>query len=169
MRIEREGVFAVVTSLVLGFLIAIPMYALGWLTPTGGLSPTAVQPQPTAQDVLQSFRDESLEVAYATNVEDDPNWQKGVPVPKTYKEAYRFSMPSLGNDSMGEPKGTGKVFIFDSSNDLRAVQDYYQGFSGMLASHIYTNNAETVLLQMPAGDVPKAKADRYGNVLKEKY
>jgi hypothetical protein len=30
-------------------------------------------------------------------------------------------------------------------------------------------DAETVLIQMPAGEVPKDKADRYGDVLKQKY
>ena len=169
MKIERRAVFTIAIALMLGLLIAISVYTFGWLTPIGRLSPTGLKPQPTAQDVLQAFREERLEVADAANLEDDPNWQRDGPVPTTYKEAYRFSMPSLGIDPAGNPKATGKVFIFDSPRDLQPVRDYYEGLSGIRASHVYINDAETVLIQMPAGEVPKDKADRYGAVLKQKY
>ncbi len=166
VTVKREAVFTIATAVGLGLLIAIPLYLLGWLTPTGSLSLT-VSKQPTAQDVLQAFRDQGLEVGSTSNLDDDPTWQSG-PVPKTYKEALRFSMPSLGRDSLGNDKG-GKVLIFDSPKDLKPVRDYYEGFSGMLASHVYVNNAETVLVQMSADDVRKDKADRYGDVLKNEF
>ncbi len=166
VTVKREAVFTIATAVGLGLLIAIPLYLLGWLTPTGSLSLT-VSKQPTAQDVLQAFRDQGLEVGTVSNLDDDPTWQSG-PIPKTYKEALRFSMPSLGRDSLGNDKG-GKVLIFDSPKDLKPVRDYYEGFSGMLASHVYVNNAETVLVQMSADDVRKDKADRYGDVLKNEF
>lgn len=60
----------------------------------------------------------------------------------------------------------GRVFIFESQDDLEVLQNYYEGLgrgSGMWYSHVFAEG--NVLLQIN-GELPKAKAEEYEAVLK---
>ena len=111
---------------------------------------------PTAEEVVQEFRDEGLEVG-----EVQPQ-QPGSsdPLPDTYEEHVRFLIPSAGED-LG-----GRVFTFESSGDLRTIRSYYEGLNDMgglfCSSYVYENGL--VLVQVP-GDAGKEQADEYGRVL----
>lgn len=110
---------------------------------------------PRAEEVIQAFRDAGLEVGETYPVELEPGWDER-PVPKSYEEATRFMIPSLG-ESAG-----GRVFVFGSDEDLATVRDYYNGFGDSLRPHIYVG--DRVLLQINR-QLPDAEADKYGAVL----
>ncbi len=78
---------------------------------------------------MQAFRDEGLEVgeSYDVDEEEGPN-----PVLRTYEEGTRFTIPSLKRPT-GEAKvrgpdngAGGRVFTFDSEEDLALVRDYFE-------------------------------------------
>lgn len=113
---------------------------------------------PTAEEVIQGFRDEGLEVGGVQTQEPDP----GDPLPDTYEEHVRFLIPSAGED-LG-----GRVFTFESPEDLRTIRSYYEGLNDMggffCCSYVYEDGL--VLVQTP-GDVRKKQADEYGRALSE--
>lgn len=111
---------------------------------------------PTAEEVLQAFRDQGLEVGEVQPQQPDPE----MPLPDTYQEHVRFLIPSAGED-LG-----GRAFTFESPEDLRTVRSYYEGLNDMggffCCSYVYEEGL--VLLQIP-GEVRKEQADEYGRVL----
>lgn len=59
----------------------------------------------------------------------------------------------------------GRVFTFESQDDLEVLQSYYEGLGeagGMFYSHVFVE--DNVLLQIN-GELPKAKAEEYEAVL----
>lgn len=156
MTTRYPGLYILAFSVIVGIVIAVLLYALGALSSTGN---PFTSRQPTSSKVVQAFRENNLEVGNSYSVEQDPTWA-GSPVPKTYKDATRFEIPSMGQD-----KG-GHVFTFDSASDMKPVQDYYQGFSGAFYSYVYVNKGKNILVQIN-GELPKKKAQQYENVLQK--
>lgn len=111
--------------------------------------------QPNA--VIGTFLDAGLEVGETYPVEEEPGWQE-TRIPKSYAAALRFRLPSLEGDA------GGRIFVFDSEEDLAAVRDYYERLVPSVRPHLYVEGQ--VLLQI-TNQLPKAEADRYGAVLKE--
>ncbi len=118
-------------------------------------------------EVIQAFENAGLEVGETYPVEQEPGWDANR-VPKTYAQAARFTIPSLGVPEEGVPgprdRG-GRVFVFDSQKDLDAVRGYYEALGPSALPHVYVK--DQVLLLQINNDLPKAEADRYGAVLQE--
>jgi hypothetical protein len=162
-RMEREAVLGIGISVFVGLLLAIPLYVLGYSpvasTPSALVSNPALfgLGEPSSEEVVRAFSREGLEVGVFYPVEEEGP----APVPKTYKEGTRFTIPSLGEDF------GGRVFTFESEEDLQPVRDYYEGLGkgvGMFNSHVYVEG--NVLLQIN-GQLPKDQADDYEAVLRE--
>ena len=117
-------------------------------------------------EVIQEFENAGLEVGETYPVEQEPGWDE-TRVPKTYAQAARFTIPSLGVPEEGVPgprdRG-GRVFVFDSEGDLAAVRNFYERLDPSVRPHLYVKGQ--VLLQI-TNELPKAEADRYGAVLQE--
>jgi hypothetical protein len=108
---------------------------------------------PSSEEVVLAFKEQGLEVGAFY-----PFTSPGL-VPQTYTEATRFEIPSLGPDE------GGRVFVFESREDLAIVREYYTGLgeaSPLFYSHVYEDGR--VLVQI-SGELPKMEADRYGEVL----
>ena len=118
-------------------------------------------------EVIQAFENAGLEVGETYPVEQEPGWDANR-VPKTYAQAARFTIPSLGVPEEGVPgprdRG-GRVFVFDSQRDLDAVRGYYEALGPSALPHVYVK--DQVLLLQITNDLAKAEADRYGAVLQE--
>jgi len=112
---------------------------------------------PGPEEVVQTFVNAGLEVGEVYPVEEEPGWQE-TRIPKSYARAARFRIPSLEGDA------GGRVFVFDSEEDLAAVRDYYERLTGSVRPHLYVEGQ--MLLQI-TNQLPKAEADRYGAILKE--
>ena len=110
---------------------------------------------PTAGEVVQDFRDEGLEVGEEQQIDRDENRSF---VPKTYEEQVSFTIPSAGE------RTTGRVFTFESGEDLEQVREHYEGFEDLFPSYVYVEG--NVLVQIP-GNVHEEQAERYGEVLRE--
>src|SRR5215211_5489596 len=119
-------------------------------------------------EVIQAFENAGLEVGETYPVEQEPGWDENR-VPKTYAQAARFTIPSLGVPEEGVVSGPrdrgGRVFVFDSQRDLDAVRGYYEALGPSALPHVYVK--EQVLLLQITNDLAKAEADRYGAVLQE--
>ena len=114
-----------------------------------------VNREPNAEEVIQAFRDEGLEVGETQQV--DYQGDRSF-VPKTYEEQVSFTIPS-----QGERVG-GRVFTFESQEDLEQVREHYEGFGELFSSHVYVE--DEVLVQI-SGSVPEEDAERYGEGLRE--
>jgi hypothetical protein len=79
-------------------------------------------------------------------------------IPKIYEEQVSFTIPSSGE------RVKGRVFTFPSRETLDPVREYYEESGNMFSSYVYVEGH--VLVQI-AGDVPEARAERYGEVLRE--
>jgi len=108
-------------------------------------------------DVVQAFRDAGLEVGESYPVEQEPGWDER-PVPRTYEEATRFLVPSLGADA------GGRVFVFGSEEDLRAVRGFYEDLASSERPYVYD---EGLVLVQISNQLPEGEAERYGAALKE--
>ena len=117
---------------------------------------------PGPDEVIQAFQNAGLEVGETYPVEEEPGWDE-TRVPKTYAQAERFTIPSLGVPPVGRDNG-GRVFVFDSQRDLDAVRGFYEALGNSARPHVYVK--DQVLLQI-TNDLAKAEADRYGAVLQE--
>jgi uncharacterized membrane protein (UPF0127 family) len=108
---------------------------------------------PSAAEVIQAFDGAGLEVGNAYPVEQEPDWDNK-PVPRTYEEAARFEIPSLGQDS------GGRVFVFGSEENLTAVRDYYEGLSSDIRPYVYVKDKVLVQINslMSNTDAEKYKA-----------
>jgi hypothetical protein len=114
-----------------------------------------VNREPNAEEVIQTFRDEGLEVGETQQVDREGDRSF---VPKTYEEQVSFTIPS-----QGERVG-GRVFTFESQEDLEQVREHYEGFGELFSSHVYVE--DEVLVQI-SGSMPEDDAERYGEVLRE--
>jgi uncharacterized membrane protein (UPF0127 family) len=112
---------------------------------------------PGSAEVVQAFRDAGLEVGESYPVEQEPGWEER-PVPRTYEEATRFLIPSLGADA------GGRVFVFGSEEDLRAVRGFYEDLASSERPYVYDEGL--VLVQL-SNQLPEGEAERYGTALKE--
>ncbi len=110
----------------------------------------------SSTEVVQAFREAGLEVGESYPVEQEPGWEE-LPVPKTYEEATRFEILSIGEDS------GGRIFVFESERDLAAVRDYYAGLIKPIRPHLYVEG--DVLVEINHR-LPEAEAAKYGAVLK---
>ena len=66
---------------------------------------TLIIVEPSAEEVVQAFRDEGLEVGESQQVARDADRSL---LPKTYEEQVSFPMPSSGENA------AGRVFAFES-------------------------------------------------------
>ena len=127
---------------------------------------TTMASTPEPGEVIQAFQNAGLEVGETYPVEEEPGWDE-TRVPKTYAQAARFTIPSLGVPPVGVPgprdRG-GRVFVFDSEEDLTAVRNFYEGLDPTARPRVYVK--DQVLLQI-ANQLPTAEADRYGAVLQQ--
>ena len=117
---------------------------------------------PSSQDVVDAFEEEGLEVGKSYPLEEDEGWQ-AFEHPTNYEDGTRFEIPSLGRDA------GGRVFTFDSEEDLNEMRDFYEGMTKetpSVSSHLYQEGL--VLLQMN-GDVGKAQAEGYADVLRNEF
>jgi uncharacterized membrane protein (UPF0127 family) len=112
---------------------------------------------PGSAEVVQAFRDAGLEVGESYPVEQEPGWEER-PVPRTYEEATRFLVPSLGADA------GGRVFVFGSEEDLRAVRGFYEDLASSERPYVYD---EGLVLVQISNQLPEGEAERYGTALKE--
>ena len=112
---------------------------------------------PGSAEVVQAFRDAGLEVGESYPVEQEPGWEER-PVPRTYEEATRFLLPSLGEDA------GGRVFVFGSETDLHAVRDFYEGLAPSARPYVYV---EGLVLVQVSNQLPEDEAERYSTVLRE--
>jgi hypothetical protein len=110
---------------------------------------------PSAGEVVQAFRDEGLEAGEEQQIDRDEDRSF---VPKTYEEQVSFAIPSVGE------RTTGRVYTFQSREDLEQVREHYEGFEGLFPSYVYVEG--NVLVQIPGG-VSEEQAERYGEVLQE--
>lgn len=110
---------------------------------------------PSAEEVVEAFRKEGLEIGEVRQIDRDTDRSL---VPKTYEEQVSFTLPSSGENT------TGRVFAFESREDLEVVREHYEGFGGLFPTYVYAEG--NVLLQIP-GDVPEDEAERYEEVLRE--
>ncbi len=118
--------------------------------------PSFVEP-PSSAEVVQAFRDAGLEVGESYPVEQEPGWDER-PVPRTYEEATRFLVPSLGADA------GGRVFVFGSNEDLRAVRGFYEDLASSERPYVYD---EGLVLVQISNQLPEGEAEGYGTVLRE--
>lgn len=118
--------------------------------------PSVASP-PSSTEVVQAFRDAGLEIGESYPVEQEPGWDEK-PVPRTYEEATRFTVPSLGADA------GGRVFVFKSEGDLAAVRDYYEGLERSVRPYVYD---EGLVLVQISNQLPEDEAEKYWTVLKE--
>ena len=110
---------------------------------------------PSAGEVVQAFRDEGLEAGEEQQIDRDEDRSF---VPKTYEEQVSFAIPSVGE------RTTGRVYTFQSREDLEQVREHYEEFEGLFPSYVYVEG--NVLVQIPGG-VSDEQAQRYGEVLQE--
>lgn len=121
----------------------------------GGSSAPAL----TSKQVVAKLDAAGLEAARPRPMEND---DFGL-APKRTDDATRFLIPSLGSDS------GGRVLVFTDTEDLEATKSYYDKLgesSAAFASHTFANEDRGVLLQLN-GELPKAKAEKYGNVVQD--
>jgi len=111
--------------------------------------------EPPAEEVIQAFREEGLEIGETRQVDREVDRSF---VPKIYKEQVSFTVPS-----QGERVG-GRVFTFESPEDLEQVREHYEGFGELFSSYVYVKNK--VLVQI-SGSMQEEQAERYGEVLWE--
>jgi uncharacterized protein len=111
---------------------------------------------PDSAEVVQAFRDAGLEVRESYPVEQEPSWKER-PVPRTYGEATRFVIPSLGADA------GGRIFVFGCEADLRAVRGFYEDLAS--SEHPYVYHEGLVLVQI-SNQLPEDEAESYGATLK---
>jgi hypothetical protein len=182
-RISGEAQTGIGIAAVGGIVLAIVWY---WV-----LTPLLLAP--TADQVVEAFKEEGLEVGTYYPLEDEENGL--APIPKTYKEATRFTIPSLkeaeeakykaenakllGPDGRPVPESEwppnppvedqgGRVFTFNNKHDLETVRNYYENgiphMLGLAPPHLYEEGL--VLLEINE-ELPKDQAEEYGAVLKK--
>lgn len=159
-RADRRPERDLRTPLLLGILGGVVLIAallyFGLSAVMGGFS------QPTPEEVVEQFQNEGLEVGDAYPVEEEPQYEQS-PAPKVEKSGVRFVIPSsCANSECG-----GRVFIFETEEDLETMLGYYEGLNNfeMLGGNLggYTYRNGLLLLQI-GSDTRKNEADAYGEV-----
>jgi hypothetical protein len=143
-----RGLYIVRVAIIVGCVLLAVLLAVVLLL---GL----VNRDPTAEEVIQAFRDEGLEVGEVQSISRSEDRSL---IPKTYEEQVSFTIPSSGE------RVKGRVFTFPSRETLDPVREYYEEFGSMFSSYVYVEG--NVLVQI-AGDVPEDQAERYGEVLRQ--
>lgn len=157
-RIPRPRAGAIL--LAVGFLLAaalILVLAVSWLSRG-----------PSSEEVVEAFREDGLEVGEVYPIEKQEGPSPGVRsrLPGTYEEGTRFEIPSLGEDAAGRDLG-GRVFTFESEEDLAEVRDFYEGLGeagGPFFSWVFAEG--NVLIQI-SGKLPEEGARRYEAILED--
>ncbi|MHB0858801.1 MAG: hypothetical protein ACYC5M_14695 [Anaerolineae bacterium] len=118
--------------------------------PATAAAPVAV-PGPSAMQVIEAFRQAGLEAegTYAMGVQD----YGGAPLRAV--EAFRFLIPSLGEES------GGRVFRCATQSDLEAVRAYYVELGKASAWFFSWTFAKGSILVQINGDLPEEQALRY--------
>lgn len=105
----------------------------------------------TVDQAMQAFRDAGLECENAEPIATND----GSPLPKTFTNAQRCVVPSVGDDH-----GL-RVFAFENEQDLGMVKDYYEAFTGTFGSYVYVRDN---LLFQTSVSMPKETAEQYREV-----
>ena len=84
MRVEREAIIGIGVAVVVALVLAVLWY--------GALGPVLFTP-PSSEEVVEAFEEEGLEVGTYYDVDDEEEGQS--PIPQTYVEGTRFTIPSL--------------------------------------------------------------------------
>lgn len=119
------------------------------------VQPTSIErsfQQYSSQNAIDAFKAAGLEVQNPIALVPDDH----SPLPPTFVEAQRFQMPALDGR-------TGRIFSFESENDLQAVQEYYEQFTGAQANLVIVK--DNLLLQISA-ETPADLANAYRDALK---
>ena len=112
---------------------------------------SASAPDPTADMVVQAFKDTGLE---CEDVYDMTKDDYGL-APMVAKEGKRFLIPSLGEDN------GGRIFTFNNTEDLEKTKAYYDDLGKESAAFFsWTFVKDKVLVQIN-GDLPEDKAKKY--------
>jgi hypothetical protein len=133
----------------------------------GAIGYFALFTAPSPEATIRAFQAEGLEVGAYHDLDTDTGFQQSF-TPKVYEQGWWFEVPSL-TAREGEPSG-GKVYTFDSVEDLNAMENYYVQatdmpiFGGALASHLYRDDRRLMLVQI-YGQLPKDQADEYERVM----
>ena len=143
-----RGLYIVRVAIIVGCVLLAVLLAVVLLL---GL----VNRDPTAEEMIQAFRDEGFEVGEVQPISRSEDRSL---IPKTYEEQVSFTIPSSGE------RVKGRVFTFLSRETLDPVHEYYEEFGSMFSSYIYVEG--NVLVQI-VGEVPEDQAERYGEVLRE--
>ncbi len=124
--------------------------------------------EPSSEEVVKVFREEGLEVGEVYLVEKQEGASPGVRsrLPGTFEEGTRFVIPSLGKDPAGRDLG-GRVFTFDSEEDLAEVRDFYEGLGEAGGSFFSWVFAEGDVLVQISGRLPEDQARQYEAILEE--
>ena len=129
----------------------------------------ATYDEPTPEMIVKAFEDRGLEVGDYYSVEQEEGWEESS-VPDVYTGGVRFEIPSIGKDA------GGRVFTFESYDEARLMFAYYESLGKMpgaapkLRSYLYAEGylGGYALLQI-SRELPKTKADRYGQVLEDEF
>lgn len=70
-----------------------------------------------------------------------------VPIPKSYKDHYAFSIPSVA------PSG-GQVFICDTKQNCDAIFAYFDALKALAGPYLYRSPSGTVVAQLNSGLTP---------------
>ena len=105
----------------------------------------------TPQDGINAFVAAGLEVETPVRLEVDGH----SPLPPTFVEALRFQIPEFEGRS-------GRIFSFESAEELQMVSDYYEGIAGTQASYIIVK--DNLLVQI-SDDMPADLAEAYRDAL----
>ena len=124
--------------------------------------------EPSSEEVVKVFREEGLEVGEVYLVEKQEGASPGVRsrLPGTFEEGTRFVIPSLGKDPAGRDLG-GRVFTFESEEDLAEIRDFYEGLGEASGSFFSWVFAEGDVLVQISGRLPEDQARQYEAILEE--
>jgi hypothetical protein len=191
-----EGVHGKEAKLGLGLALVFALLCLLVLYLAPGALPSALGGRPTSEEVVQAFQVEGLEVGTYYPVEEEREDGTPSPLPKTYVEGMRFTIPSLKEAKTPRPRETpkrrgpdgrplpesqqpkapeipeipgdvgGRVFVFDNQHDLETMRNYYENGIPHMLGSSTHLYEERLVLVQLNSDLPKDQADEYGEVLK---
>lgn len=91
--------------------------------------------QHSSSDVVEAFSTAGLPVGEPETLTKSPDDL----VPDNFVDGTRFAITTLED-------GGGRVYAFDSAEDLQLMQDYYEGVTDLFFAWVYTH--DNVLLQL---------------------
>ncbi len=134
------------------FLVALPALTV---VLAGVLAFGLLFGDPSSEEVVEAFWEEGLEVSETRRIDRESDRSL---LPKTYKEQTSFSIPSFGRNA------AGRVYTFESREDLETVREHYEGAEGLFPSYVYDEG--NVLVYIP-GEVSEDEAERYAEILRK--